>query len=57
MVTLGALVAATGVLPLEAVAHALRDHLPKSKQKMLEPNLHALSRGAEQAETVFLFSD
>ncbi|GAB4532706.1 MAG: 2-oxoacid:acceptor oxidoreductase family protein [Anaerolineae bacterium] len=47
MVALGALVAATGVLPLEAVAQALRDHLPQSKQMMLEANLRALERGAQ----------
>jgi 2-oxoglutarate ferredoxin oxidoreductase subunit gamma len=49
MVALGALVAATHVLPLEAVAQALRDHMPESKQEMLEPNMQALRRGAELA--------
>jgi 2-oxoglutarate ferredoxin oxidoreductase subunit gamma len=49
MVVLGALVAATGILPLEAVTQALRAHLPKSKQKMLEPNIKALQRGGELA--------
>jgi 2-oxoglutarate ferredoxin oxidoreductase subunit gamma len=50
MVALGALVAATGVLPLEAVAAALRAHLPEAKRKLLEPNLEALQRGAQLAE-------
>ena len=50
IVALGALVAATGILPLEAVTQALRDHLPESKQKMLEPNIQALQRGAELAQ-------
>jgi 2-oxoglutarate ferredoxin oxidoreductase subunit gamma len=47
MVALGALVAATDVLPLNAVIQALHSHLPESKRKMLEPNLQALRRGAE----------
>jgi 2-oxoglutarate ferredoxin oxidoreductase subunit gamma len=46
MVMLGALVMKTGVLPLEAVIQALRDHLPEGKQKLLEPNIQALRRGA-----------
>jgi 2-oxoglutarate ferredoxin oxidoreductase subunit gamma len=52
MVALGALVAVTGILPLEMVAKALSDHLPKSRHKMLESNLIALERGAQLAETV-----
>jgi 2-oxoglutarate ferredoxin oxidoreductase subunit gamma len=52
MVTLGALVAATNVLPLEAIVKALRDHLPESKHAMLKPNEQALRRGAELAEPV-----
>jgi 2-oxoglutarate ferredoxin oxidoreductase subunit gamma len=50
VVALGALVAATGVLPLEALSKALRDHLPASKRQLLEGNLNALRRGAELAE-------
>jgi 2-oxoglutarate ferredoxin oxidoreductase subunit gamma len=46
MVALGALMAETGILPLETVGQALRDHLPESKRNMLEPNLQALQRGA-----------
>jgi 2-oxoglutarate ferredoxin oxidoreductase subunit gamma len=52
MVALGALVAVTGILPLEMVAKALSEHLPKSKHKMLESNLMALERGAQLAEPV-----
>jgi 2-oxoglutarate ferredoxin oxidoreductase subunit gamma len=52
IVALGALVAVTGMLPPETVAQALRDHLPKSKRTMLEPNLQALRRGAELAQPV-----
>jgi 2-oxoglutarate ferredoxin oxidoreductase subunit gamma len=54
VVTLGALVAATGVLPLEAVTQALRDHLPESKRTMLEPNIQALKRGAQLAEPLLI---
>jgi Pyruvate/2-oxoacid:ferredoxin oxidoreductase gamma subunit len=50
MVALGALVAVTGMLPLETVVQALRDHLPESKRTMLEPNVQALQRGAELAQ-------
>jgi 2-oxoglutarate ferredoxin oxidoreductase subunit gamma len=52
MVMLGALVTATAILPLESVIQALRQHLPESKQKMLEPNIQALHRGAELVEGV-----
>ena len=50
MVALGALVAATRVLPLPSLVQALEQHLPASKRAMLEPNRHALQRGAELAE-------
>jgi len=52
MVALGALVAVTGILPLETVGQALREHLPESKRAMLEPNLQALERGAACAQRV-----
>ncbi len=52
MVALGALVALTGILPLEMVGQALREHLPESKRTMLKPNLQALERGAECAQPV-----
>jgi 2-oxoglutarate ferredoxin oxidoreductase subunit gamma len=52
MVMLGALVMKTGILPLEAVVQALREHLPASKQKLLEPNIQALRRGAALAAPV-----
>jgi len=50
MVTLGALVAATKVLPLEAVVQALQDHLPERKRYLLEPNQRAVKEGAQIAE-------
>ena len=52
IVALGALVVATGVLPLEAVIQALRNHLPESKRQLLEPNVQALQRGAALATPV-----
>lgn len=54
MVMLGALVVVTGIVPLEAVSQALREHLPESKRTMLKPNLQALERGAECARLVAL---
>ena len=50
MAMLGAVVAATDVLPLETVIQALRDHLPESKRELLEPNVRALGHGAVLAE-------
>jgi 2-oxoglutarate ferredoxin oxidoreductase subunit gamma len=43
---LGALLAATGVLPLAAVEQALDDHLSERQRKYLETNKEALRRGA-----------
>jgi 2-oxoglutarate ferredoxin oxidoreductase subunit gamma len=49
VICLGALVQATGVMPLEAVALALADHLPARHRKLLAPNKQALQKGAELA--------
>ncbi len=46
MVMLGALVAATEVLPLSAVIQALYDHLPKKRHSLLPVNEQALQQGA-----------
>lgn len=43
---LGALLQATGVLPLEAIEAALAAHLPERHRRWLEPNGRALRRGA-----------
>ena len=43
---LGALVAATGILPLDAVIRALDNHLPERQRRFLESNKEALRRGA-----------
>ena len=47
---LGALLAATGILPLEAVYRALDDHLPPRQRKFLDSNKEALRRGATHAQ-------
>jgi 2-oxoglutarate ferredoxin oxidoreductase subunit gamma len=47
VICLGALVKATGVVPVEAVAKALEDHLPERHKKLLPLNKDALRRGAE----------
>ncbi|HLD93632.1 MAG TPA: 2-oxoacid:acceptor oxidoreductase family protein [Anaerolineales bacterium] len=48
-VMLGALVEATGVLPMEAIQKALKDHLPAKHQDLLPANFIALEKGAEVA--------
>ena len=54
VVMLGALVQATGLLPLEAIETALAAHLPQRHRRWLEPNGRALRRGAGIAEAVAL---
>jgi 2-oxoglutarate ferredoxin oxidoreductase subunit gamma len=49
VVLLGALLEATGVLPLEAVERALAAHLPERHRELLEANQQALRRGAKVA--------
>jgi 2-oxoglutarate ferredoxin oxidoreductase subunit gamma len=46
---LGALLEATGVLPLEAVEQALDDHLPERHRHLLDMNQQALRKGASLA--------
>jgi len=46
MVLLGALLAATQILPIPALEQALRDHLPKRHLRLLDANLRALAEGA-----------
>ncbi|MCX7680472.1 MAG: 2-oxoacid:acceptor oxidoreductase family protein [Anaerolineae bacterium] len=46
VVCLGALVRATGILPLEAVKQALDKHLPERYRTLLALNNQALDRGA-----------
>ncbi len=50
VICLAALVRATGVVPLEAVAQALEDHLPKRHRKLLGLNKEAMQKGAALAE-------
>lgn len=47
VVLLGAYLASTGILPLEAVEVALDGHLGERQRKYLEANKQALRRGAE----------
>jgi 2-oxoglutarate ferredoxin oxidoreductase subunit gamma len=49
VVCLGALVEATGVVSLDAVAQALDDHLPERHRSLLEVNKKALRKGAALA--------
>jgi 2-oxoglutarate ferredoxin oxidoreductase subunit gamma len=50
VVCLGTLVQATSIVPLEAVAQALENHLPERHRSLLELNQEALRRGAELAQ-------
>ncbi len=50
VVMLGALVQATGLIPLQAIETALAEHLPARHRRWLEPNGRALRRGAAIAE-------
>jgi 2-oxoglutarate ferredoxin oxidoreductase subunit gamma len=52
IVALGVMVAATQLLPLEAVHQALNDHLPAAKQSLLAINQAALQRGAALVESL-----
>jgi len=50
VICLGALVKATGVVPLEAIEEALDAHLPERHRKLLGLNKEALHKGAALAE-------
>jgi 2-oxoglutarate ferredoxin oxidoreductase subunit gamma len=47
MVVVGALVANTNILPLEALEKALKEHLPERHHKLLPMNFQALREGAK----------
>ena len=51
VICLGALVQATGIVPLEALEQALANHLPERHRKLLGMNQEALRKGAELAVT------
>ncbi|RME44254.1 MAG: 2-oxoacid:ferredoxin oxidoreductase subunit gamma [Chloroflexi bacterium] len=51
MVMLGAMLAETNLLPLEAVERALEAHLPERHRELLEANYQALERGAALLRT------
>lgn len=50
MVAVGALIAASQIVPLAAVGQALRRHLPPSKKMLFQENELALHRGAALIE-------
>lgn len=52
VVMLGALLAATDLLPLVAIEQALEDHLPERHQRLLPANRAALHDGAQYARTM-----
>lgn len=54
IVLLGALLAATHVLTVEAVEAALTNHIPQRHRNMLDSNRQALRRGAAIAEQALL---
>lgn len=47
MVMLGALMAATGLMPVAVLENALRAHLPAHNRHLLDANIAALQQGAE----------
>ena len=50
MILLGAWAVATGVVTPRQLSQALSDHLPESKQKLVQINQEALQRGVEAAQ-------
>lgn len=49
IICLGALLQATGVVPVEALLQALEDHLPKRHRELLGLNREALQKGVDLA--------
>jgi len=50
IVLLGGLLAVRPVVPLDAIAQALDDHIPPRRRKIVEPNKQALLAGARYIE-------
>lgn len=50
LVMLGAVLAARPVLPLDALKHALEEHIPPHRRSMLGMNFEAVDRGAACAQ-------
>jgi len=46
MITVGAMITARPIMPVEALEKALEDHLPERHKKLLPANFEALRRGA-----------
>jgi 2-oxoglutarate ferredoxin oxidoreductase subunit gamma len=51
MIVLGALVKATGIVPVEALRKALENHLPERHRDLLDLNKAALGEGADLADS------
>ncbi len=52
IVMAGAMLAVTGVMPLEALEQALQSHLPERHRKLLPKNFEAMRRGAAAVNAV-----
>jgi 2-oxoglutarate ferredoxin oxidoreductase subunit gamma len=50
LVLLGALIEATGIVPMETIEQQLEEHLSERHRKWLEPNKQALRKGASLAK-------
>jgi 2-oxoglutarate ferredoxin oxidoreductase subunit gamma len=49
LVAVGALAAATGILPVDGLVDAVGHHMPENRRAFVEPNQEALRRGGEVA--------
>ena len=54
MAVLGAMLAQRPIFPLEALEHALKDHLPANKVDLLEGNFLVLRRGFELGKVMVI---
>ena len=54
LVMLGAVLTVNPVLTLDAMRHALDEHIPPHRRDMLDINFKALERGAETAHTMVI---
>jgi 2-oxoglutarate ferredoxin oxidoreductase subunit gamma len=56
VVLLGAMLATREILPIESVKHTLDAHIPKSRQRIIEPNKRALDRGIQYATALVQYN-
>ena len=54
MIMLGAMLSRVPVLPVEALEHALDNHIPARRRDLLEANKLALQKGIELAQAVLI---